>query len=331
LIFDNLDARFGLSSSHHLAPETYFELRHIGGHTEKNATILLEDVLSTYNKLELVLKYTTPRKALATAIALICRGKHQCPMGMRKYFKIAGGPTKVAEAGGIIGIRLRYDPEERIKSWASKMQRSLSVGEDFVQKMMELCKNDKNRSPISNVYMAGVSYKALIDIGEKKTQREIAEVADVTESMLRKHFHKYYDRNNIFLPDLGIGIISSDLIPIQEEFRKILGYKPHLVKIKLGSPAFRDYKMLADIVGFLLNTKHFAKNPISEYELERQLTHEYDFRDVSLYSLLNREISPVRRDSTESDVEEYCIKDKKKAEKWLKVMDKLIQTCKASS
>lgn len=135
MIFDNLDARFGLSSSHHLAPETYFELRHIGGHTEKNATILLEDVLSTYNKLELVLKYTTPRKALATAIALICRGKHQCPMGMRKYFKIAGGPTKVAEAGGIIGIRLRYDPEERIKSWASKMQRSLSVGEDFVQKI----------------------------------------------------------------------------------------------------------------------------------------------------------------------------------------------------
>jgi hypothetical protein len=331
LIFDNLDARFGLSSSHHLAPETYFELRHIGGHTEKNATILLEDVLSTYNKLELVLKYTTPRKALATAIALICRGKYQCPMGMRKYFKIAGGPTKVAEAGEIIGIRLRYDPEERIKSWALKMQRSLGVGEDFVQKMMELCNNDKNRPAISNVYMAGVSYKALIDIGVKKTQQEIADVADVTESMLRKHFYNYCDRNNIFLPDRGIGVISSDLIPIQEEFEKVLGYKPHLVKIKLGSPALRDYKMLVDIVRFLLDAKHFAKNPISEYELEKQLAHKYDFRDVSLYSLLDREISPVRRDSIKSDAEEYCIKDKKKVEKWLKVMDKLIQACKAGS
>ena len=248
----------------------------------------------------------------ALLVALIYFAKQEKPKATKIYWFIPDG--------------LRADPDIfTIYKWAQEGKLP------NIKKMMELCKNDKNRPPISNVYMAGVSYKALIDIGEKKTQREIAEVAGVTESMLRKHFHKYYDRNNIFLPDLGIGIISSDLIPIQEEFRKILGYKPHLVKIKLGSPAFRDYKMLADIVGFLLNTKHFAKNPISEYELERQLTHEYDFRDVSLYSLLNREISPVRRDSTESDVEEYCIKDKKKAEKWLKVMDKLIQTCKASS
>jgi len=337
LFYDKLDARFGSTSSHPLAPEIYFELKHVAGHREEDMEGLMESVISTYEKLSAVSRYISSRKRLARAIALTCRGKYQCPTNMRKYFNIGGGLLRIQEAGEAVGEEFGYNPRRLLKSWILKARREFEVGKEFEQEVMRLRKNDKTNPIVGPSYIAALSYLALTSadskFAEKITQQQVAEFFGVSDTGFRISLRKYCDGNNF---PYRSHTRPPEIFALMEEFKTSLGYRPDLMMHRPDSPTSQEYEKLKDVVRFLLDKKHFADNPIPEEELIKKFVSEGDSYATASrrFQTLSRQVSPVKRYMQDSDKTEwrkasYGLElDEERTEAWFKTMDKFISLSK---
>jgi hypothetical protein len=337
LFYDKLDARFGSTSSHPLAPEIYFELKHVAGHREEDMEGLMKNVISTYEKLSAVNKHIPSKIKLARAIALTCRGKYMCPTNMKKYFKIGGGPSKVQAAGEAIGEELGYNPRRLLKSWILKAHREFGVGEELDREVMRLLRNDKASKIANSSYIAALVYLALTaeasKVGDKITQDKVAGFFDITDVSLRDTVQSYCDRNNF---PYRSHARPPEIYALMEEFNTSLGRRPNIGKLKPGSHTLKEYEKLKEIVRFLLDKKHFANNPIPEEELVKKFVSEGDSYAIASRRLqiLRRHVSPVKCYMQDSDKAgwrkaSYGLElDEERTEAWFKTMDKFISLSK---
>jgi hypothetical protein len=261
LLFDNFDAKFDQALKHPLGIETYYELKYVAGHSEEDIPILLSEILSKYDKLCKVFPKVPRKKNLATAIALTCRGKYQCPANMSRYFRMAGGFLAVHDAGEKIGESLRYDPDSRIRAYLPK----LGLEKDSKRKYMELWKKEKGKVAVTLPYIGGLAYVASYLSGQHLTQKDIGEKLGVTEMSIRKNAERIFIRQGLRDP--------KRLIEISKEFQTELGF-PDTFQIS-KSYSKKSLQKRLKIAKYLLENNHDKENSIDAYELANRLNLPY--------------------------------------------------------
>jgi len=315
LLFDNFDAKFNQALKHPLGIETYYELKYVAGHSEENIPILLSEILSKYDKLCKVFPKVPRKKNLATAIALTCRGKYQCPTNMSRYFRMAGGFLAVHDAGEKIGESLRYDPDSRIRAYLPK----LGLEKDSKRKYMELWKKEKGKVAVTLPYIGGLAYVASYLAGQHLTQKDIGEKLGVTEMSIRKNAKRIFIRQGLRDP--------KRLIEISKEFQRELGFPKTFQVSKCYSKESLQKRL--KLAKYLLENNHDKENPIDADELMNKLNLLYweDLRSVmGNYNERHKCFSPYLSPANAGIHynKELYVEDRSTVRKYISLMEKLV-------
>jgi transcription initiation factor TFIIIB Brf1 subunit/transcription initiation factor TFIIB len=92
--------------------------------------------------------------------------------------------------------------EEIIKSWIPRFRKGLNLGEGFEEVYKQILQSDKEMIDTEySSYPAGIAYITCLLIGEKRTQEQIAKLAECSKISLRKRYKAIVKRNELYLPE----------------------------------------------------------------------------------------------------------------------------------
>jgi hypothetical protein len=197
LLFDSNDP---LLTSHEMAPEIYYELKYEAGHSDEVIPLLIEDIISRYERLLKVVPEPKRRNALAAAIYLTCRGQYVCPVSMKKYPIILGkgGFSRIDEWARKIGEKIRYFSEEMLSNALSKLMDSFGVSENVERRVWELYEKDKVNHPIVRRGYVGGLFLVACDLeGIWIKQKDVGACLGVTPLTIRHYYMDLRDRLEI--------------------------------------------------------------------------------------------------------------------------------------
>lgn len=192
LIFDSSDP---LLKSHPMAPEVYYELKHVQKFPDILIPSYLRSTTSLYDKLIKLedIKGPKSRIALSLAMFLNCRGQHMCPVNLGKYVKAlpVGYYAKVSEIAEKVGEKFRYSPDELKDNALKMLGTELGLGgpefEQTFSKLYEIDKRERKTS-VTRQHIGGLAYLTSKMVGIKTFQKEIGQVLQTSEVSIRDNY-----------------------------------------------------------------------------------------------------------------------------------------------
>lgn len=153
-----------------------------------------------------ILKGRSVESVVAASIYIACR-KLKVPIlfdEIKKYFNVKDGELKGAYKAIVLGLGLKF-PSVDLEELVNKIGEKLNLSEATIKQAKEIIEKIKNSDYAVGKDPAGLAaatiYIAGLITGEHKLQKEIAEVAGVTEVTLRTRYREIMKILNIKLPE----------------------------------------------------------------------------------------------------------------------------------